>query len=114
MKCQAFIDGTSLFVLSIGLAIASACYEDISDFFLIGFYALKIVYLAIVYLIIDESKRNHNKKFLGLRILFDLFMFIGGYFLMKGSKLDTMCYILYCTIILLNISASTICVLVMG
>ena len=34
--------------------------------------------------------------------------------MMKGGNLDEMCYILYCTVILLNLSASTICVLVMG
>ena len=41
-------------------------------------------------------------------------MFVGGYFMMQQSKLDEMCYILYCSVILLNLSASTICVLVMG
>ena len=52
--------------------------------------------------------------FLAARILCDLLMFIGGYFMMKDNSLDEMCYIMYCTVILLNLSASTICVLVMG
>ena len=114
MKCQVFIDGVSLFALSVALVIAGAIYHDFSDNFLPAFYIFKLIYLALVYVFIDETKKNHNKKFLGARIFFDLLMFVGGYFLMKGSKLDEMCYILYCTVILLNLSASTICVLVMG
>ena len=89
-------------------------YGDFADNFLPAFFVIKLLYLAIVYAFIDETKKNHNKKFLGFRIFFDLLMFIGGYFMMKGDSLDEMCYILYCTVILLNLSASTICVLVMG
>jgi len=114
MKCQTFIDIISLFVLSIVLVIAGAAYNNFSDNFLPAFYILKLIYLAFVYVGLDETKKNANKKFLGFRIFFDLLMFVGGYFMMKGNSLDEMCYILYCTVILLNLSASTICVLVMG
>ena len=114
MKCQIFIDGMSMFALAITLTIAGAAYGNFSDNFLPAFFLLKLIYLAFVYVVLDETKKNHNKKFLGNRIFFDLLMFIGGYFMMKESKLDEMCYILFCTVILLNLSASTICVLVMG
>ena len=114
MKCQIFIDAASMLTLGILLAIAGAVYGNFSDNFLPGFYLLKLIYLAFVYIILDESKKNCNKKFLGARIFFDLLMFVGGYFMMQQSKIDEMCYILYCSVILLNLSASTICVLVMG
>ena len=114
MKCQVFIDGVSMFTLAITLTIAGAAYNNFSDNFLPLFYLLKLIYLAFVYVVIDETLKNANKKFLGNRIFFGLLMFIGGYFMMKNSALDEMCYILYCTVILLNLSASTICVLVMG
>ena len=103
-----------MFVLAIALTITGAIYGNFSDNFLPGFYFIKLIYLGLVYVFLDESKKNHNKKFLGFRIFFDLLMFISGYFLMNGSSIDEMCYILFCTTILLNLSASTICVLVMG
>ena len=55
MKCQAFIDCVSLFVLSVALTIAAAAYGDFGDNFLPGFYLLKLIYLAFVYVGIDES-----------------------------------------------------------
>lgn len=78
------------------------------------FYVGKLIICAIVWACLDESLNNANKKYLAARILCDLLMFVGGYYMMKGNKLDEMCYIIYCTVILLNLSASTICVLVMG
>ena len=100
--------------LAVVLTVAGAFYNNFGDNFLPAFYVGKLILSSLFWVFLDETKKNAHNKFLGFRIFCDILMFILGYVMMKGSSLDEMCYILYCTVILLNLSASTICVLVMG
>ena len=58
---------------------------------------------------VDSENSSYGKKLFGLRMSFDILAFVGGYLLMKYDGLHEICYIVLCTIIFLELSASTIC-----
>ena len=57
----------------------------------------------------DTEHSSYGKKLFALRMSYDILSFVGGYLLMKYESLHEICYIVFCTIVFLELSASSIC-----
>jgi hypothetical protein len=112
-KFQTFLDGVSIFLLFLAQTVTSLVTKDFSDNYLSFIIATKLLFLAVPFLVLDDHK-NYNKRFLGFRIVYDVLLFITGFLLMKYAGLSEICFVTFCTIILLQLSCSTICVYILG
>jgi len=100
-KFQAFLDGASIFVLFLAQTITSIVTKSFADNYLAFIIAAKLVFLAVPYIVLDESNKSYSKKFLGFRIFYDVILFVIGFCLMKFAGLSEIAFVTLCTVVLL-------------
>lgn len=113
-RFQFFLDVVSVPIVLLGQTMAGVYLKNFDDNYLCLFYILKLVIDGLFYMFADTEALSFGKKLFALRMSFDILSFFGGYLLMKYDNLHEICYIVFCTIIFLELSASSICVFLIG
>jgi len=107
-RFQFFLDFVAVPVVLLAQTIAGSQLKNFDDNYLCLFYVLKLVIDGIFYMFANTENREYGKQLFALRTSYDVLSFIGGYLLMKYDGLHEICYIVFCTIIFIELSASTI------
>lgn len=108
-RFQIFLDLLAVPVILIGQTIIASTIKNFDDNYLCLFFILKLVIDGLFYMFADTEHKSFGKNLFVLRLVFDVLSFIGGYLLMRFEGLHEVCYIVFCTIIFVELSASTIC-----
>ena len=108
-RFQFFLDFVAVPVVLLAQTIAGTYLKNFDDNYLCLFYILKLIVNAVFYMFADTESKSYGKQLFAVRMSYDILSFIGGYLLMKYDGLHEICYIVFCTIIFIELSASTIC-----
>lgn len=107
-RFQLFLDFLAVPVVLLAQTIAGTQLKNFSDNYLCLFYVLKLIVDGGFYMYADTECKQYGRQLFALRMSYDILTFICGYLLMKYDNLHEICYIVFCTIIFIELSASTI------
>lgn len=113
-RFQIFLDFLAVPVILLGQTIVASSLKNFDDNYLCLFFVLKLILDGMMYMFADTEAKSFGNKLFGMRLSFDVLSFIGGYLLMKFDGLHEICYIVFCTIIFVELSASTICTFIIA
>jgi len=96
-------------IVLLAQTIAGIYIKNFDDNYLCLFYILKLIINGLFYMFADTETISFGKKLFALRMSYDILAFVAGYLLMKYDNLHEICYIVLCTVLFLELSASSIC-----
>lgn len=108
-RFQVFLDLAAVPIVLLAQTVAGVYMKNFDDNYLCLFYILKLIMCGLFYMFADTQSAQYGKKLFALRMSYDILAFVAGYLLMKYQNLHEICYIVFCTILFLELSASSIC-----
>lgn len=109
-RFQMILDVIAMAVVILAQTVVAVILNNFTDNYLCLLYSLKLIIAAGCYWFGNIFADNFSKKLYVVRGVYDLIQFGVGYVLLRYLNLHLECYIILCAVLVLELSASTICV----